>query len=274
MSFVNGLLRAVVDAALFPFRDMAPIIGLTLFSLVAAVVILLVFKFTSNQSALESVKRRIHAGVFEIRLYNDDFATIMRAQLDILRANLTYLRHSMAPMVWTLPPLVLLIAQLQFHYGYGGLELGEPILLKVQLAEGAYSGDGKPAIEVDVPDGLSLETPAVWVESQSEMAWRLTAERAGDYELTIRNGGESATKTVLASDRIVRRSPFRVRGFFNELLYPAEPPLPAGGFEEITITYPEVDVDLLGFETHWMVWFFLLSIVFAFALRGPMGVTF
>ena len=274
MSFVNGLLRAVVDAALFPFRDMAPIVGLTLFSLVAAVVILLVFKFTSNQSALESVKRRIHAGVFEIRLYNDDFATIMRAQLDILRANLTYLRHSMAPMIWTLPPLVLLIAQLQFHYGYGGLELGEPILLKVQLAEGAYSGNGKPAIEVDVPDGLSLETPAVWVESQSEMAWRLTAERAGDYELTIRNGSESATKTVLASDRIVRRSPFRVRGFFNELLYPAEPPLPAGGFEEITITYPEVDVDLLGFETHWMVWFFVLSIVFAFALRGPMGVTF
>ena len=72
----------------------------------------------------------------------------------------------------------------------------------------------------------------------------------------------------------MRRSPFRIRGFLNELLYPAEEPLPAGGFESITVDYPEVDVGVLGYQTHWMIVFFVLSIVFAFILRGPMGVTF
>jgi hypothetical protein len=79
---------------------------------------------------------------------------------------------------------------------------------------------------------------------------------------------------VSVTDRVVRRSPFKIRGFVNELLYPAEPSLPSSGaIEAITVTYPEANVDVFGFEIHWMIVFFALSIVFAVALRGPFGVT-
>jgi len=274
MSFINSLLRPLVDLLLAPWSSFAPAIGVTVVSLITALAILLVFKYTSNQKALEGVKQKIHAGLFEIRLYNDDFRAILRAQLDILRANVTYVRHSMAPMIWTLPPLVLLIGQMQFHYGYEGLPLGEPVLLKVELAESAYSPGSKPSIEIDVPAGLTLETPAVWIPTLGEMAWRLTADAPGDYELRIHGPSEMATKSVHAAGGIVRRSPFRIRGFWNEILYPAEAPLPPGEFESITVMYPEVDVDFFGLiEIHWMILYFILAMVFAFALRGPFGVT-
>ena len=278
MSFINGLLRPLVDGLLYPFRDYPAIIGLTFVSLLTGIAMLLVFKHTSNQKALEAVKRKIHAGLFEIRLYNDDFRSIMRAQAGILRANLTYMRHSMAPMIWTLPPLILLIAQLQFHYGYDGLTPGQEVLLKVELSEGAYGGDEKPPITVTTPEGLQLDDLAVWIPTLGEMAWRLTADAPGDYELEIQNGTEeadaTATKTVSVTDRVVRRSPFKVRGFLNELIYPAEPSLPSdGAIEAITVSYPEANVDVFGFELHWMIVYFALSILFAFILRGPFGVT-
>lgn len=276
MSFINALLRLLFDALLFPFRDLPPMVGITVVSLLTAVGLLIVFKHTSNQKALEDVKRHIHAGLFEIRLFNDDFRAIMRAQRDILRHNLTYMRYSLAPMVWTLPPLILILAQLQFHYGYEGLEVGQDVLLKVQLEEGAYSEGVKPAFDVDLPDGLSLREPAVWIPTLGEMAWRLTAEAPGDYEIDIRNETASATKTVRVMDNVVRRSPNRVRGFINELIYPAEPALPRDGpIESITVTYPEaeVSVGVFGLEMHWMIIYFVLSMVFAFALRGPFGVT-
>ncbi len=276
MSFINALLRLLFDALLFPFRDLPPMVGITVVSLLTAVGLLIVFKHTSNQKALEDVKRHIHAGLFEIRLFNDDFRAIMRAQRDILRHNLTYMRYSLAPMVWTLPPLILILAQLQFHYGYEGLEVGQDVLLKVQLQEGAYSEGVKPAFDVDLPDGLSLREPAVWIPTLGEMAWRLTAEAPGDYEIDIRNETASATKTVRVMDNVVRRSPNRVRGFINELIYPAEPALPRDGpIESITVTYPEaeVSVGVFGLEMHWMIIYFVLSMVFAFALRGPFGVT-
>ena len=276
MSFINALLRLLFDALLLPFRDLPPMVGITVVSLLTAVGLLIVFKHTSNQKALEDVKRHIHAGLFEIRLFNDDFRAIMRAQRDILRHNLTYMRYSLAPMVWTLPPLILILAQLQFHYGYEGLEVGQDVLLKVQLEEGAYSEGVKPAFDVDLPDGLSLREPAVWIPTLGEMAWRLTAEAPGDYEIDIRNETASATKTVRVMDNVVRRSPNRVRGFINELIYPAEPVLPRDGpIESITVTYPEaeVSVGVFGLEMHWMIIYFVLSMVFAFALRGPFGVT-
>ncbi len=274
MSVINGLLRAIVDGLLYPFRDFPPIVGLTLVSVLTAIGLLIVFKHTSNQKALKEVKRKIHAGLFEIRLYNDDLRSIMRAQLEILRANLTYMRYSMAPMMWTLPPLILLIAQLQFHYGYSGLVPGQEVLLKVELSEGAYVGDEKPSYTVTTPDGLQADEPAVWIPTLGEMAWRLTADTPGDYELEIRNGAQTATKTVRVTDRVVRRSPFKVRGFLNELIYPAEASLPSdGAIEAITVTYPDADVVVFGFELHWMIVYFVLSMVFAFILRGPFGVT-
>jgi Phosphoenolpyruvate phosphomutase len=39
-----------------------------------------------------------------------------------------------------------------------------------------------------------------------------------------------------------------------------------------SVQYPEATVSLLGWRVHWMVAFFVLSIVFAFALRGRFGV--
>jgi uncharacterized membrane protein (DUF106 family) len=276
MSFVNAILRALVDGLLFPFRGLPPIVGLTVVSLLTSILLLIVFKKTSNQKALEAVKRRIHACLFEIRLFNDDFRSIFRAQLEILRHNLTYLRYSTVPMIWTLPPLVLLIAQLQFHYGYESLRVGQPAVIKATLRAAGESGS-KPAarLEAEGP-GLEVKEPPVWIPALRELAWRIEPRTAGDYELRIVNGSESVTKSVRVmdgSDSVVRRSPLRVRGFLAELLYPAEPPIPPGGFEAIAVAYPDASVDVFGIELHWMIVYFVLSIAFAFLLRGTFKVT-
>jgi len=276
MAYLNQALRAVFDLLLAPFVSLPPIVSLTLVSLVVAIFMLVVFKRTSNQPALEAVKQKIHACLFEIRLFNDDLRAILRAQNEILRHNLTYLRLSLAPMVWILPPLVLVIAQLQFHYGYEGLRPGEPTLLQVDLEPGAASGGARPRAELDVPAGLRAETGAVWIPSRSRLAWRLAADAPGDYDLGIQIGDSPRVgKTVRVTPRTVRLSPVRVDpGFWSQLIYPAEPPLPAGQpIRAIHLGYPDRDITVLGFRLHWMIPFFLLSIVFAFALRGPFKVT-
>ena len=104
---------------------------------------LLVFKATSNQPKLEAVKRQIHACLFEIRLFRDDVPAILRAQAEILRHNLNYLFLSLVPMLWMLVPLLLVIAQLQFHYGYRGLRPGEDFLVKVRLKDGGSAPAGR-----------------------------------------------------------------------------------------------------------------------------------
>ena len=297
MSLLNAFLAAVFDLLLAPFRQLPPIVGLVVVSLATAIAMLLIFKRTSNQTRLAAVKRQIHAALFEIRLFNDDLRAIFRAQGEILRHNLTYLRLSLVPMLWMIVPLVLVIAQLQFHYGYSGLTTGQPILLKAQIRDGvtvvgtqaqvalastlpagalAKAGaarDNAPLL--DAPPQIEVKTPAVWIPATREVIWRISAQAAGSYEVQLRLGDRTYSKSIRVSDGVVRRSPVRLEpGFVNQLLYPAESPLPTdGAVASISVAYPEIDVSVLGLELHWMIVYFALSMIFAFALRKRFNVT-
>jgi uncharacterized membrane protein (DUF106 family) len=274
MTLLNAALRLAFDLLLAPFAGGSPMVSLVLVSLAVSVLMLVVFKRTSDQTALAAVKRKIHAGLFEIRLFNDDLRAILRAQGEILRHNLTYFRLSLWPMVYLLPPLVLVIAQLQFHYGYEGLRPGQQAVLTVDLDPAAGTG-ARPAAALELPDGLKAETEAVWIKADSQLLWRLVAEREGDYEVGLDIVGARVTKSVRVTPRTVRLSPERVdSGFLYQLLYPAEPPLPSGSpVRAIHLSYPYREVSVLGYGMHWMIPFFVLSIAFAFALRGLFKVT-
>ena len=286
MDIINAIAGALVQAALYPFRGLPPMVGLTVFSLVSGVGMLYVFKWTSDQKRLAEVKRKIHAGIFEIRLFNDDMRAILAAQRDIFRHNLTYLRLSLRPLLWMIVPFVLIVAQLQLHYGYEGPEVGEPFIVKVRLVAGEPAGDGAgptagaaprsaPDIAIQAPEGLRVETPRLWIPTLDEADWRLVATAPGNYELAIRVGGNDYRKTVTVGDAILARSPIRTSRLLDRILYPGEPGFPSGAaVASIEVLYPEREVSLFGWQTHWLVAFIIITIVLAFALRRPLGVTF
>jgi uncharacterized membrane protein (DUF106 family) len=279
MSIVNGILRAVFDALLAPFRGFHPLVGLVVLSVPISVIMLLLFKKTSNQKRMAAIKSQIHAGLFEIRLFNDDLRAIFKAQGEILAQNLKYLGHTLVPLVFMVIVFVPILGQLQFNYGYQGLAPGEKTLVKVKLDEnwmdrGVSSNSGRPDVRLETPGGLKVETPAVWIPSQHEISWRVAAEKWGDYELAVKAGGESYTKSLRVADDVSRRSLSRVApGFVGELLNPAEPPLPKDSpLASISVTYPEAGP--MFFDLSMWVWvFFGLTIVVAFGLRKPLGVT-
>ena len=276
MSSLNAALRLVFDLLLAPASAWPPIVPIAIVSLLVGVGMLMVFKRTSDQVRLARVKKLITAGIFEIRLFNDDLVAILRAQADILRHNLSYLRLTIRPTLFVLLPLVLVMAQLQFHYGYEGLRPGQKTLLRVDLAPGTVPAGQRPEVRLDVPAGLRADTDAIWIPAESQVAWRLVADRDGDYQLGIAVGGAPPVeKSVRVTGRAVRLAPERVdSGFVSQLLYPAEPPLPEGSpIRSIQLTYPDREVSVLGFGMYWMIPFFVLSLLFAFSLKGFFKVT-
>lgn len=290
MSLLNAALRAVFDVALRPFATLPPIVPVTVVALVSGIFALLVYRWTSDQTAIAAVKRKLFGHLLEVRLFNDDLRAVLAAQLRLLRENLTYLRLNLVPLLWMIVPFMLLIAQLQFHYGYDGLEVGERTLLVVDLAPadpadpaaaGGEEAVPRPPIELEAPAGVAVETEGVWVPSLRQVLWRLRADEPGRHELVVRADGESFAKTLFvaapeAGARWVRRSPTRRRAaILDQLLYPAEPSLPRGGpIERIDVRYPAASISFFGlFDVHWLIAFLILSLAFAFALRNRFGVT-
>jgi len=269
VTILNASLDWTFDLLLSPFRQLPPIVGLSVVSLLTAAGMLLVFRATSDQRRLADVKRGIVAALFEIRLFNDDLPALFRAQAEILKQNAVYLRLSLAPMLWMMVPIALVVVQLEFHYGYAGLTPGEPVLVKAQLRHAAA------AATLDVPREVRVSTPAVWFPATNEMMWRVTPEVAGEYVLRARIDGGTFTKTLDVTDRIVRRSPVRTApGLLSQLMYPAERPLPDGAeVTAISVRYPSRTIRILGWELPWLVVYFGFSMAFALVLRKPLDVT-
>lgn len=280
MAAVNAVLRPLFDVLLLPFRTLPPLVGLVVVSLLAAVGMLLAFKATSNQDRLADVKRHIHAGLFEIRLFNDDLRAIVRAQGEILRHVIHYQGLALKPMIWILPPLILLMVHLHAFYGFRALQPGDETLVSVEMGDGWRSPgeSGDPPVSLDAPPGIRLDTPAVWVPSLNEVSWRLVAEAPGTYELRFAAGGQNVSKSLTVSDRVVRLSPTRPdRSFLGQLEWPSEPPIPRSApIRAIHVAYPTAGFGVFGWfldsQYAWMVVFFVLTMVIAVALKGRMGV--
>ena len=275
---MNRVATWAFDAAFALLGVMPPLVSLVLVSLATAVAMLFVVARTSDQPRMAATKRAMHAGLFEIRLFNDDLAAMLRAVGELLRQNARYLRLSLVPLLWMAIPLVIIIAQLQAFYGYAGLAPGETVLLKAEVmrpAGAAAPGGAMAAPVLEAPPEIRVETGAVQLAGSNEVLWRIVPLSTGDFTVTLRTGEHSSTKTVHVSDAVARRSPLRVaHGLVNLLLYPSEPPLEASGpVSAISLAYREAGMDMPGFRVHWLIVFMVVSMAGAFALAKRFGVT-
>ncbi len=275
MEILNATLRAVFDTLLGPLASLPAWVGIFLWSIPVSIFALWIFKRTSNQDRITAVKAKIHACLFEIRLFNDDIRAIFRAQWEIIGHVVHYQLLALKPMIWILPPLVLIMVQLHAFYGFRGLDAGESAIVTATMKA---DDTARPDVQLQVPEGVILETPGVWAPDLHQMAWRIKAERAGDFQLDLEHQGTTQSKNLRVTRSAVRLSPERPsRSFLAQLEWPSEPPLPPdSSLATITLGYPEARVAFLGLEMEsqwaWMILFFVLTMVIGLALKSPMGV--
>ena len=206
MTAVHRFVEAALDAWLAPVHGLPSSIGLVAVALPTTIVMLLLFKWTTAQRRLAAVKRRMHAGLLELRLFNDDLVAIARTSLDLVGQSIAFVRLSILPLALALVPVTVLLAHLHARYAYAGLRTGESAVVTVRLEDGVGAGARRPALDVQVPNGLRMDTEALWSPSLREASWRLTAVRRGDYSVRVTVDGEAADKRVMVADAPVPRS--------------------------------------------------------------------
>ncbi len=269
MHVVNVVFGGIVGALLWPFRGLSPWVGMIAVSLATAVLMLEVYKLTSNQAAIRRAKDRIKAHLLEMRLYKDNMRVTLAAQGAIVRANLAYMAANLKPLAVMIVPLVLILAQLSVWFDRAPLRPGDETLVKARLV-----GSADPVtagLELEVPPGLEITAPPVRIPDLHEVVWRIKAKAAGDGTIVLRSGGTVLEKSVAIGGRPLSRvSALASRGsFLKRVLYPGEPPLPPGSpVRSVEILYPGRILSVFGLSIHWLVAYLVLSIVFGFAFKG------
>lgn len=274
MGVVNSIMTGLFDALLWPFRSLAPIWGLTFVSLLTGVLMLWIFGKVSNQDGLKRAKDRAWGNITGLWLFGDDLRLLFKMQGRIFGATFRYMGHALPALLILLPPVLLIMAQLNLRYGFGPLEAGTPVLLKVHVRDAAVIDTG---VGLEVPPGVIVETPAVRIPVKSEVDWRIRVDEPGDYVLRVRAGEEVVEKRLRAGDERSPVSTQRNRGFWGLLLYPGEPPIDTGAVRKIEIQHAVKPVHLFGWDINslpvgWLLFFLVASIAFGLLFRKPLGV--
>jgi len=270
---INSILAKIFDILFFPFQNINPWFGMIFISLITGLLMLYIFKLTSDQEGIKKTKNKIKAHLLELRLYKDDLRTSFKAQGNILLSNLKYMKYSIKPLVIMIVPIILILIHSNFWFGYDSLDKGEEALLKIHLSE-----EYEPTqvdLKIKNNDTIKIETPPVRINELDEIDWRFSALKKGVHELKIQVGNDLISKSISVNQKPLSKiSPLKKRkSLISQILYPVEKPIKKGSpVKSIEISYPSSGLNLLGMKIHWIISFFVLSIIFGFSFKGLFGV--
>ena len=268
LSFINSLLSGFFGLIISPFANINPFWSLALFSLILAILMLFIFKYTSNQKKIKKTKNKIRAHIYELSLFKDELGIVLSAQKNILIQNLNYIKYALIPMIFMIIPIAIILIQLDSWYGHRPLSAEESTIVSLTISENREIPE---TIGIESDKGLSIETPALRIPEQNQVDWRVRAIETGEHNLVLNVSGQEFQKKVIVGDKsLIQISPYvSTPGFWNVLLNPAQTPITKGSIvEKISVDYDRNSIDVYKWQLDWIIIILVLSIVFAFGLKG------
>jgi len=273
MPVVFNSLAWIFDGLMKGLSWIHPLAGITGVCALTAVLVLIIYKYLSNQAAIRTTKARIKADFLAITLYKDSVRVLFSSAGSILWTNLKYVGLNGVPLLFMILPVSILMANLEAWHGNRPLRPGEKALVKVRFDPSLDLL--KPDIQLRVPEGLHLAPRPVRMPAEHEIDWRVEAKKPGSYQLKLQVGLREIEKSLAAGAGTRRLSVMRHRGGLWEwFLYSGEPAIPGNSpVESISVSYPSGQLDVGGWKMHWMWYYFVVTLVLALALKGVFRVT-
>ncbi len=268
--WLNDLANAVGGVVFAPIAAMPGWLSATIIGAATGVLMLVAYKYTSNQDAIQRVRDEIKAHLLSLKLFKDNMRVVFRAQGQIIWGALRLITLSIAPMLVMLVPIVLIMTQLSLWYQARPFHVDEIATVKVYLS--GEPADPLPDVTLAPVDGVEVDTP-VHAPGGRFVAWNLRPKQNAYHRLAFEVDGKSYEKELAVGDGLMRVSKLRPDSSFEDvLLNPAERPFgPDSPVQSILIQYKDRDSYTSG-TTWWVVYWFAVSMVAALILHKPLGV--
>lgn len=268
--WLNAASNALGRVLLAPLSAMPGWLSATAVSAVTGVLLLVIFKHTSNQRAIRRVRNDINAQLLALKLFKESVRVALRAQGRVLVGAARLLALAVVPMLVMAVPVCLILGQLSLWYQARPLRVGEEAVVTLKL-----NGTAEPWPEVSLAptDAVEVTLGPVRVLSKGEVCWQVRARENGHHRLVFRVDGREVEKDLAVGDGFMRVSAQRPAWSWSDaLLHPWEPPFrPGSPVASIEIDYPRRESWTSGSDS-WLIYWFIVSMVAGFCFRRWLNV--
>jgi hypothetical protein len=265
---VVNIVRQLGELLLWPIDRMPELLGLTVISVVTGALLLWLVGKTTPQRWVERARNQMTSAIYEIRLYLDSPLRVLCAQGRLLCWSGVYLGVMIPALAVGALPLGLLYLHLDTRYGLEPLPVGQPALVRLQLAEGI---DGNE-VHVQPPSGLRVEKPSLYLEAERSVYFEMIPSEPRSQELSIQVGDHIVSKRIAVAGGPERPAPERRSGVAALWQLGDEPALATGGpVQELLVAHPPHVRHWLGLPWWWGYWL-LIATLTALLLRRRLDV--
>jgi len=254
-----------------PMTALPAWLSLTVISVLLGVVLLILFKYISPQTAIGRVRDRIKARLLAMKLFKDNIPVVLKSQTQVFIAALMLLVYSLLPMLVMILPFSLVLGQLGVWYQARPLDVNEQTVVVMQLTdEGSRSSSSVSLVSTDAVEVL---VGPVRVPAKQQVYWKIKAIQSGVHQLQFTVGDVQIAKELVAGSGFMPVSIKRPSMDIGDLIFhPAEKPFGKDSVvHSIEIGYPERVGPITG-SGNWVVTLFVISMLSGLAVKSSFNV--
>jgi len=266
ITWINVLTNTLGRFLLAPIGVLPGWLSNTIVSAVTGVVLLIIFKYTSNQRTIGRVRDDIKANMLALKLFKDSISVTLQAQGRVFKGALLLLLHAIRPMLMMIVPVSLLLAQLGLWYQSRPLQPEEKTIVTMKL-------NGKidspwPKVSIESTPAVAVTLGPVRVFNKRQICWEIKALENGYHRIIFELDQQQIEKELAVGDGFMRVSVERPGWRWSDiLLHPLEKPFgPDSVVRSISIDYPQRLSRTSGTDW-WLIYFFIASVLFALIFK-------
>lgn len=248
---------ALLDPVLGWVLYFHPFVSILILSLLITLLINLIYKYTTDQVLMKSLKTQIDNFRKEMKeaQKKKDTKKLMKLNEDAMKVNMQYMGKSLKPTLYTFIPIIFIFAWMNAHFTYAPLDAGEPLIVQARFLDGF---NGQATLVSQTLTSGELTSDIQQAGEQTVASFAVTGDR-GKHDFTIRYEQFNYSGSVWFGERPEEQE-FEGRG-----------PL-----EAIAVEYPRIHplgpISIFGWMPGWLAIYIVLSIVLSISMRKLMKI--
>lgn len=278
MTKFNLLVTKFFDYILYPFSFLNPFWAILFLSFVSSIVVLIIYAAVSSPTKIKDAKDKIKGHILAIRIYRDHWKVLLLSFVKSLFYTLKYFTLNFFPIIFILPILFFVFAQMEVRYGYRPFVKGEDTVVKVRFTDDFDLESSE--IKLQKTNSVIEKIPPVFVKALNEADYVLKIENDKPFTLSFDINGTSYKKKFAVLKKKGNKSEaLGLKTFYvsnpEVFLYPAENKVIENSEVKYIYTkYPPYRINFLGTKLHWLWHYLLWTLVIVLALKNKFGVEF
>ncbi|MDP3765078.1 MAG: EMC3/TMCO1 family protein [Nanoarchaeota archaeon] len=235
-----------------PLFKLPVLVAVIILSLFVSLIIILITKYTTNQSLMKKLKEEISGYQKQIKELKKEPAKAMEVQKKSMELNMKYMMHSLKPTIITFIPIILIFGWMSSNFAYESIKPQQEFSVTV-FFEKNTKGDA----ELIVPEGTTSIGDKLKKIENDKATWILKGVE-GEHILEFIYNDEKQQKSVLITHNEKYIEPTKKTN---------------GMIKLIQIDYnPKKILNLFGWKLGWLGTYIIFSIIFTMSLRKVMKV--